>query len=320
MLVDYVHTFRNFQYYKKMTESAHFHIYLCGYLVPIDNTHTASVCRFLHSTYNEVGGQYMSQQQRWRAHPSHSSMPGSNLYPNMPADDSSTFVKPLHDGSRQSFSPYTRSAETAIPPPPPYLYPQPPSYPKRNRGYLIAIVLLTLTVMGLGFLEVIQLAGNTLLTNTFYGSMGSNQSTQSATTSVHHATASLKATPLRTLTPATIKENITLGCGVCNDPILTTINTITIDTTNLRLVWVVKLNNESGAEQVDNFNDFNLQDPNGNIYEGTGNLNTVFILSAGQIVLETEIFSFLPRPGVSYTLIARLGGSGITYDPVQFTF
>ena len=55
-------------------------------------------------------------------------------------------------------------------------------------------------------------------------------------------------------------------------------------------------------------------------YEGTGDLNTVFILSAGQIVPETEIFSFLPHPGVSYTLIARLGGSGITYNPVQFTF
>jgi hypothetical protein len=111
-----------------------------------------------------------------------------------------------------------------------------------------------------------------------------------------------------------------LGCGICNDPILITINTITIDTTNLRLVWIVKLNNESGTDQVDTFNDFNLQDPNGNIYEGTGKLNIVFILSAGQIMLETEIFSFLPRPGVTYTLIARLGGSGITFDPVQFTF
>src|SRR6266480_5225262 len=148
-------------------------------------------------------------------------------------------------------------------------------------------------------------------------STGSNQS---SVTSAQHASASQKATLVRTLTPGTIKENIMLACGTCNDPILTTINTITIDTTNLRLVWIVKLNNESGADQVDNFNDFNLLDPNGNIYEGTGNLNNVFILSAGQIVLETEIFSFLPRPGVSYTLIARLGGSGITYDPVQFTF
>jgi hypothetical protein len=259
----------------------------------------------------------MSQQQRWQAHPSHSSMPVSNLYPNMPADDSSTFVKPLHDGSTQSFSPYTRSAETAIPPPPPYLYPQPPSYPKRNRRYLIAIALLTLMVVGLSSLEVFQVAGGKLLALAPNRSMGSNQS---AITSSQHANVSQKATPVRTLTPWTIKENITLACGTCNDPVLTTINTITIDTTNLRLVWVVKLNNESGSEQVDNFTDFNLQDPNGNIYVGTGNLNTVFILSAGQIVIETEIFSFLPRPGVSYTLIARLGGSGINYDPVQFTF
>ena len=88
----------------------------------------------------------------------------------------------------------------------------------------------------------------------------------------------------------------------------------------MRLVWIVKLNNVSGSEQVDNFNDFNLQDPNGNIYEGTGKLNTVFILSAGQTVLETEIFSFLPRPGVPYTLITRLGVSGRSYDPIQFTF
>jgi hypothetical protein len=262
----------------------------------------------------------MSQQQQLLAHPSHSSMPVSNLYPNMPADDSSTFVKPLHEGSTQSFSPYTRSAETAIPPPPPYLYPQPPSYPKRNRGYLIAIALLTLMVMGLGSLEVIQLAGNTLLTNTFYRSRGSNHSTQPATTPVHHATASLKATPLLTLTPRTIEENLMLTCGACNDPVHTTINTITIDTSNLRLVWVVKLNNQSGAEHVDDFSVFRLQDPNGDIYDGTGNLNNVFILGAGQIDLETEIFSYLPRPGVSYTLMARLGVSGITYDPLQFSF
>ena len=37
-------------------------------------------------------------------------------------------------------------------------------------------------------------------------------------------------------------------------------------------------------------------------------------------MFKTEIFSFLPRPGVSYTLVARFGISGITYDPLQFTF
>ena len=171
--------------------------------------------------------------------------------------------------------------------------------------------------MGLGTLEVFQVAGGKLLAQDPNRPTGSNKS---SITSILQATTPHKVTPLRTRTPGTIKENITLGCGVCNDPILTTINTITIDTTNLRLVWIVKLNNESGADQVDNFTDFNLQDPNGNIYEGTGKLNTVFILSAGQIVLETEIFSFLPRPGVPYTLITRLGVSGRSYDPIQFTF
>jgi len=172
-------------------------------------------------------------------------------------------------------------------------------------------------VIGLGSLEIVQLTGNMLRTNSPYGFQGSNQS---ATTSAQHATAHFKATPVRTFTPGTIKENITLGCGVCDDPVLTTINTITIDTTNLRLVWSVKLFNHSGARQIDYFHDFSLQDVSGNTYVGTGDLNTPFSLSAGQIELETEIFSFLPRPGVSYTLIARLGGSGITFDPVQFTF
>jgi hypothetical protein len=256
----------------------------------------------------------MSQQKEHSAYPFNRRIQDDNT--NTQADSSTTFVKPLHEGLSQPFTPYTFSEE-AIPPPPPYLYQQLPPPPKRNKGYIIAIALLTLLVVGLGTLEVFQVAGGNLLAHEANRSLGSNQSSMIST---QQATAYQRATPVRTLTPCTIKENITLGCGVCNDPILTTINTITIDTTNLRLVWVVKLNNESGSDQVDNFTDFKLQDPNGNIYEGTGKLNTVFILGAGQIELETEIFSFLPRPGVSYSLIARLGGSGITYDPVQFTF
>jgi hypothetical protein len=140
-------------------------------------------------------------------------------------DSSTTFVKPLYEGSSQLFTPYAFS-EDVIPPPPPYLYQQLPHQSKRHRWYVIAIALLTLLVVGLGTLEVFQIAGGKLLAH----------------------------------------------------------------------------------------------DPNGNIYEGTGKLNNVFILSAGQIMLVTEIFSFLPRPGVPYTLITRLGVSGLTYEPVQFTF
>jgi hypothetical protein len=88
-----------------------------------------------------------------------------------------------------------------------------------------------------------------------------------------------------------MKENVTLTCGGCNNPVHTTINSITIDTTHLRTVWTVTLNNQSGAQQTDYFAQFNLQDPMGNTYQGTGSLNTDFFLSAGQMVLQTEIFS-----------------------------
>lgn len=60
----------------------------------------------------------MSYQEQRYANPSPSSKTGDHPYQNMPMDASSTFVKPLHDGSSQSTSVYTRSTGTAIPPPP----------------------------------------------------------------------------------------------------------------------------------------------------------------------------------------------------------
>ena len=288
----------------------------CTY-VRVGSKHKTSEFAVSYAVLLTKGDQHMSQQDQWHAHPSDSSMSGGNPYLNTPTDVSSTFVKPLHDKASQSFSPYTRSAETAIPPPPPYLYPQLPSQPKRNIGYLITITVLTLLVVGLGSLEVVQVAANRRLTTYPDGSTGPNQA---VITPAQHATVPLKTASLQTLTPGTIKENITLTCGVCNDPVLTTINSITMDTTNLRMIWVVKLDNQSGAEQIDYFAEFSLQDSFGNTYEGTGDLNTDIFVRAGQMAFKTEIFSFLPRPGVSYTLIAHFGISGITYDPLQLTF
>ncbi len=259
----------------------------------------------------------MVQQDHWQTHPSYAKMPGRNLSPNMGADDSSTFVNPLHEGSSQSFSPYAYSPETAIPPPPPGIDAPRVSLPKRNTGYQVALAVLTLLVVVLSSLEVVQVAAHTMIPTYSSGSTGSNQA---GIAPAQHATVLLKTTPVRILTPGTIKENRTLICSGCNDPVLTTINSITIDITNLRTVWTVTLNNESGAQQIDYFSEFSLQDPLGNMYEGTGELNADFFLSAGQMASKTEIFSFLPRPGVSYTLIARFGISGITYDPHQLTF
>jgi hypothetical protein len=178
----------------------------------------------------------MSQQERWPSTPFDAMTPAGNPFPNLPTDVSSTFVKSLQDAPSPPLSPHTPSAgtPTPIPPPPPYWYPYATSQAKSKRGYLIAIAVLALMVVGLGSLEVVQLAGGKLLTTSPYGSTGSNQSSQSAIIPTQNVTALLKITPIQTLTPGTIKENDTLTCGGCNDPVLTTINTVTIDTTNLR--------------------------------------------------------------------------------------
>ena len=259
----------------------------------------------------------MVQQDHWQTHSSNAKMPGRNHAPSMGEDDSSTFVNPLHDGSSQSFSPYAYSPETAIPPPPPGIDSLRVSQPKRNTGYQVALAVLTLLVVVLGSLEVVQLAAHTLFLTYPSGSTGSNQAGISP---AQHTTSPDLPVPQQTVTPGTIKEDRTLTCSGCDDPVHTTINSITIDITNLRTIWNITLNNQSGAQQIDYFAQFSLQDPMGNTYPGTGSLNTDFFLNAGQTALQTEIFSFLPRPGVSYTLVARFGVSGITYDPLQFTF
>jgi hypothetical protein len=258
----------------------------------------------------------MSQQDQWQAHPSYSNMPGRQHRSNMGVDDSSTFVHPLHEGSSQSFSPYVYSPETAMPPPPPGMYSPLIFQPKRNTGYQIAFAVLTVLVVALGSLEVIQLAAHTPFMTYLSGSAGSKLA---GFTSAQRSM-TLKTVPVQTLTPGTIKKNRRLTCSGCNEPVLTTINSITIDTTNLRTIWNITLNNQSGAQQIEYFTEFSLQDPLGNTYEGTGELNSDFFLRAGQSAFKTEIFSFLPRPGVSYTLVARFGIASITYDPLQLTF
>jgi len=254
----------------------------------------------------------MSQHDQWQAHPSYTCLSGKQDSSNRAEDDSSTFVNPLHVESSQSYSPYGFSTETVMPPPPPGI--DAPFVPqsKRNTGYLIALVVLSILVVALASLELLQVATHTPLMT--YPSVP-NGSHQASIIPTQHATA-----PVRIPTPGTIHENVLLTCSGCDDPVLTTINSITVDTTNLRTVWTIKLKNESGAQQIDYYAEFNLQDPIGNTYEGTGNLNTDFFLDAGQTAMKTEIFSFLPSPGVSYRLVARLGISGITYDPLQVTF
>jgi hypothetical protein len=171
--------------------------------------------------------------------------------------------------------------------------------------------------VALGELSVLQVTTRTPLTSDASETTGS---TQAGASSALRTSARQQTLPTRTVTPGTIKEHATLTCGSCSDPVLTTLTSITIDTTDRRLIVTVTLQNVSGAQQIDYFAEFTLQDPFGDIYEGTGSLNTDFLLDAGQTAIKTEIFSFLPRPGISYLLIARLGVSTRTYDPLRVTF
>jgi hypothetical protein len=254
----------------------------------------------------------MSQQDPWQAHLSYPYMSGKQDSSNRAEDDSSTFISPFHVGSSQSFSPYGCSTETAMPPPPPGIDAPFVPHSKRNTGYLIALVVLSVLVVVLGSLALLQVAAYTLGVPDSSVSAGSHQASIIPT---QHA-----AAPVRTLTPGTIKENVMLTCSGCDNPVLSTITSIMVDTTNLRTVWTIRLKNESGAQQIDYYAEFGLQDPFGNRYEGTGNLHTDYFLNAGQTTMKTEIFSFLPSTGESYTLVARLGISGVTYDPLQVTF
>jgi hypothetical protein len=106
----------------------------------------------------------MSQQDQWQTYPSYAKIPGNEYCSQMGADDSSTFVNPFHEGSSRSFSSYAFSPETAVPPPPPDLYSPLESQPKRNKGYPVALVVLTVLIVALGSLGVMQVVAHTPLT------------------------------------------------------------------------------------------------------------------------------------------------------------
>jgi hypothetical protein len=126
----------------------------------------------------------MVEQQRWQAHPSDTTMR---------TDVSSTFVKPLHAGSSQYTPPYPYAAGTAIPPPPPDLYPPLPHQPNRNRVYVITITVLAVLVVGLGSLEVVQLTTHTLFPTFPYEPAGSNPAVIAP---AQHATAPVTYLPI----------------------------------------------------------------------------------------------------------------------------
>jgi hypothetical protein len=124
----------------------------------------------------------------------------------------------------------------------------------------------------------------------------------------------------QTVTFGTITKNVLLTCSGCDDPIRVTINTITFDPADGRMIWVISFQNVSGTWHYVQ-GDFTLQDSSGNQFNGTGDASTSSYLDSGQAVQLKEIFTFVPTHGVSYTLSASVWiDRKITFDPVQFTF
>jgi hypothetical protein len=179
----------------------------------------------------------MSQPDPWQTHLSYTKRAERNHATSMGADYSSTFVNPLHEGSSHGISPYEFFTETAMPPPPPCIDAPFVPHSKRNTGSLIAIVVLSVLVVALGSLEIMQ----QMVTHTplkTYASVTTG-STQAGASSALRTSARQQTFPTRTVTPGTIKEHATLTCGRCSDPVLTTLTSITIDTTDRRLIFLV---------------------------------------------------------------------------------
>src|SRR5215831_13705245 len=96
---------------------------------------------------DKEGGPQMSQPDPWQTHLSYTERAERNHATNMGADDSSTFVNPLHEGSSHGISPYGFFTETAMPPPPPGIDAPFVPHSKRNTGSLIALVVLSVLVV-----------------------------------------------------------------------------------------------------------------------------------------------------------------------------
>lgn len=154
-----------------------------------------------------------------------------------------------------------------------------------------------------------------------------NPTPTSAATQAATDTATEQATlPAESSTPEadeTIKENLTLTCGGCNDPVLVTINTIQIDNANRHMVWDATLKDVSGANLEYNISEYDVQ--------ASGSQNKVAATFSPQqnwgLVANTPldlqaIFTFVPSHNLVYTFTAVLStntGVTVTFDPVKIT-
>lgn len=202
------------------------------------------------------------------------------------------------------FHPVTPAQPTPVSVPPAYRPPNIPSQIKSGRSrkiiiaQSIAIVLLLAVVLGFVFHSFPGI--NTALSN------------------LSNSSPALGSTKLLA-TPGTIQKNMQLKtCGGCDDPVLVTIDSITIDPTNM--VWSISLQDNTGAGGTPSFDDFTLEEPTGQKHQGTLG-RSIYFLGAGQSQDTSATFPFVPYAGETYKLTVTIyAGSTVQFNPEYFTF
>lgn len=130
-----------------------------------------------------------------------------------------------------------------------------------------------------------------------------------------------------TATPGVLTENVLLKCTStnCNDPVIVTITTITIDTSLGRMVWAITAQNKLGTGICVGFNDFTLTEPiGGQKYTGSLVLPGSNCMNPGQTIDASATFAFVPYSGRKYILTCTIGFNNgdpqVVFDPTTFTF
>jgi serine/threonine protein kinase len=238
---------------------------------------------------------------------------------------SSTYNPTISTQSSYTPPAYTPPAYTAPPPgammSPPYGQPYlvQPQKKSKTGCYIAVIVVLVLALCGVGSLAMTNFAsrsdpsGGTTLTS---GSSDNGTSTQTTNAPKNAASA----------TDGTFPKNIKLTCGGCNDPIIVTIKSITVDSGKGRTAWELSLYNNTLSTFPSteySFQEFGLQEAAATDVVGSSDCQNTADIPSNQSITLTCIFSFVPFKNERYTLSMKLyayGADTITFDPAYVTF
>jgi serine/threonine protein kinase len=233
--------------------------------------------------------------------------------------------------TQSSYTPPMYTPPAYTPSPGAMMPPYGQSYPvrtqkKSNTGCLVAIiVVLALTLMGVTALAVVGLSlkfGSSGGTTSISGSDSSSDNGTS-TTSTQTAGGTKTGTPAK---DGTFTKNIKLTCGGCNDPILVTIKTITVDSGKGRTAWELSLYNNTLTTFHSygySIRQFGLQEATSTDVVGSSDCQNTEDIPPDQSITLTCVFSFVPFKNERYTVSIQLdayGADTITFDPVYVTF